>query len=216
MGIPAIWTIDRIGRRGLLLIGFPLMSLFLFWTGFSFYIDPTNPESSPRLAMVAMGTYLHCMAYSPTAGPVPFTYSAESFPLAHRTIGMTWAVAICWFFNGVLSLTFPALTTAFTNTGAFCWYAAWNLFGAVYTYFLLPETSSLTLEELDAVFSVTNARHASFYAKKLPWYLRRALKGKVGKTGPVEYSDYLYVHERLSREEREALGGTFAPAAAGH
>lgn len=73
LALPAIWTIDLVGRRGLLLIGFPLMSIFLFWTGFSFYI----PEGSGRTAMVALGTYLHCMSYSPTEGPVPFTYSAE-------------------------------------------------------------------------------------------------------------------------------------------
>lgn len=71
--IPAIFTIDTLGRRGLLLIGFPLMGLFLFWTGFSFYI----PEGTARIAMVALGTYLHCCAYSPSMGPVPFTYSSE-------------------------------------------------------------------------------------------------------------------------------------------
>lgn len=73
MALPAIWTIDIVGRRGLLLIGFPLMSIFLFWTGFSFYI----PEGNAQIAMIALGTYLHCMAYSPTEGPVPFTYSSE-------------------------------------------------------------------------------------------------------------------------------------------
>ena len=71
--LPAIWTIDTLGRRGLLLIGFPLMGIFLFWTGFSFYID----GGDARIAMVALGTYLHCVAYSPSMGPVPFTYSSE-------------------------------------------------------------------------------------------------------------------------------------------
>jgi hypothetical protein len=51
-------------------------------------------------------------------------------------------------FNFILSLTWPALVAAFTPTGAFGWYAAWNLFGWVFCYFLLPETKNLTLEEL--------------------------------------------------------------------
>lgn len=54
MALPAIWTIDIVGRRGLLLIGFPLMGIFLFWTAFSFYI----PAGDAKIAMVALGTYL--------------------------------------------------------------------------------------------------------------------------------------------------------------
>ncbi|PWN50170.1 hypothetical protein IE53DRAFT_362588 [Violaceomyces palustris] len=208
MGFPGIWTIDRIGRRGLLMIGFPLMSIFLFWTAFSFYI----PQKTARVAMIALGTYLHCMAYSPTEGPVPFTYSSESFPLSHRTIGMTWAVSVCWFFNGVLSLTFPAMNAALTPTGAFSWYAVWNIFGLVYTYFLLPETAKLTLEELNGVFSVSNKDHASYYYRKLPYYVRKHVFREKG----VPEFEVLYEHERLSLEERRARGGTLAPVAAGH
>jgi len=37
--------------------------------------------------------------YSPGAGPVPFTYSAEAFPLYIRDLGMSWATAICWLFK---------------------------------------------------------------------------------------------------------------------
>lgn len=92
----------------------------------------------------------------------------------------------CWGFNFILSLTWPALVEAFTPTGAFCWYAAWNLFGWVYAYFFLPETVSprltsckeltltrlqknLTLEELDTVFNVGNRQISKYYAQKLPW-----------------------------------------------
>ena len=75
---------------------------------------------------------------------------------------MSWAVSVCWFFNGVLSLTWPPLLRAFTSQGAFYYYAAWNLFGFVTVFFFLPETKGLTLEELDAVFSVSNRKHASY------------------------------------------------------
>lgn len=37
--------------------------------------------------------------YSPGEGPVPFTYSAEAFPLYIRDLGMSWATAICWLFK---------------------------------------------------------------------------------------------------------------------
>jgi hypothetical protein len=114
--------------------------------------------------------YVFMACYSPGEGPVPFTYSAEAFPLHLRDVGMSFATAgktpytqtpcethtdlqtVCWGFNFILSLTWPALVEAFTAQGAFGWYAAWNFFGWVYCYFLLPETKNLTLEELDTVF----------------------------------------------------------------
>lgn len=73
--LPAVYTIDTFGRRNLLLTTFPLMSIFLFWTGFSFWIEDTQT----RTAMVATGIYLFMIVYSPGEGPVPFTYSAEAF-----------------------------------------------------------------------------------------------------------------------------------------
>ncbi|GAA5845299.1 hypothetical protein JCM9279_004834 [Rhodotorula babjevae] len=64
MAAPAVWTIDTFSRRNLLLTTFPMMSVFLLLAGMGFFIQ----EGSS-------------MAYSPGEGPVPFTYSAEAFPL---------------------------------------------------------------------------------------------------------------------------------------
>lgn len=78
-------------------------------------------------------------------------------------------------FNFILSLTWPALVKAFTEQGAFGWYAGWNFFGWIYCYFLLPETKNLTLEELDTVFDVGNRQFASYYRAKLPWYVQKKI-----------------------------------------
>ncbi|TGJ85376.1 hypothetical protein E0Z10_g3390 [Xylaria hypoxylon] len=148
--IPAFYTIDTFGRRKLLLTTFPLMAIFLFYTGFSFYI----PAGTARIANVALGIYLFGVVYSPGEGPVPFTYSAEAYPLYIRPFGMSLATATTWFFNAVVSITWPALVQAWTNAGAFSWYAAWNIVGWVLVLLFLPETKEKTLEELDAVFDV--------------------------------------------------------------
>ncbi|KAK7700410.1 hypothetical protein SLS64_011018 [Diaporthe eres] len=169
--LPAFYTIDTFGRRNLLLVTFPLMALALTFTAFSFYI----PEGTGRLACVATGIYLFAAVYSPGAGPVPFTYCAEAFPLHIRDIGMSSATAVTWGFNFIISFTWPRLMSSFTPTGAFMWYAGWNVFGFVVAYFFLPETKSLTLEELDTVFAVRNRDHAQYYAKKAPWYANKYL-----------------------------------------
>lgn len=169
--LPAFYTIDTFGRRNLLLVTFPLMSLSLIFTGFSFYI----PEGTARLACIATGIYIFAAVYSPGAGPVPFTYCAEAFPLHIRDIGMSSATAVTWGFNFIISFSWPSMSDAFTPTGAFLWYACWNLFGFVVAYFFLPETKNLTLEELDSVFSVRNRDHAKYYTSKMPWYVNKYL-----------------------------------------
>jgi MFS family permease len=178
--IPAIYTIDTFGRRNLLLTTFPLMGICLLWCGMSFYLptffDPEADEQRPtpaRLGSIAAAIYTFMAVYSPGEGPVPFTYSAEAFPLHLRDVGMSFATATCWGFNFILSLTWPALVAAFGEQGAFGWYAAWNFFGWVYCYFLLPETKNLTLEELDTVFDVGNRQFAGYYSEKLPWYMKK-------------------------------------------
>ncbi|KAF9884237.1 hypothetical protein FE257_001969 [Aspergillus nanangensis] len=169
--LPAVYTIDTFGRRNLLLTTFPLMALFLLFTGFSFYI----PDLTPRTACVATGIYLYMIVYSPGEGPVPFTYSAEAFPLYIRDVGMSFATATTWGFNFVVSLTWLPLQEAFTVQGAFCWYAAWNVFGWVFCYFCLPETKALSLEELDQVFSLPTREHAAHYRAMLPYYVKKYL-----------------------------------------
>ncbi|KAL1623784.1 hypothetical protein SLS54_004245 [Diplodia seriata] len=176
----AVYTIDTFGRRNLLLTTFPLMGIFLLFCGFSFWI-PDNADGSvsdSRIGCVAAAIFLFMVVYSPGEGPVPFTYSAEAFPLYIRDTGMSFATATTWGFNFILSLTWPALVEAFQPQGAFGWYAGWNFVGWIYCYFLLPETKNLTLEELDTVFSVGNREHAQYYARKLPWYLNKYILRK--------------------------------------
>lgn len=122
--IPAIYTIDTFGRRNLLLTTFPIMALCLLFTGFSFYV-PDTPEpdnySPLRVGLIATGIYLFMAVYSPGEGPVPFTYSAEAFPLYIRDTGMSFATATCWGFNFIISFTWPGLLGAFGPQGAFGW-----------------------------------------------------------------------------------------------
>lgn len=81
---------------------------------------------------------------------------------------MSFATAVCWGFNFILALCWPAQVAAFTTQGAFSWYAAWNLFGFAFTWFCLPETKERPLEELDAVFSIRTGDHARYHWQKLP------------------------------------------------
>ncbi|KAF5335655.1 hypothetical protein D9611_009677 [Ephemerocybe angulata] len=168
---PAVWTIDTFGRRNLLLFTFPNMAWTLLAAGFCFFIPDSN---SARIPLIAFFIFLFCAFYSPGEGPVPFTYSAEVFPLTHREMGMSWAVATCLFWAAVLSLTFPRLLSAFGPVGAFGFYAGLNVVAFVLIFFLLPETKQRTLEELDYVFAVPMRKHAKYQVTEfLPYWIRR-------------------------------------------
>lgn len=151
--------------------------------------------------MVTTGMYLFEVFYSPGEGPVPFTYSAEAFPLNVREVGMSWATATTWCFNFILSFTWPFLRRAFQPQGAFGWYAGWCVVAWFLVLLFVPETKGmisslrrhlvcklcnryadtvvfrfknkeLTLEELDQVFSVPTLKHASYQIKNATWHFR--------------------------------------------
>ncbi|KAK2748615.1 hypothetical protein FQN55_004168 [Onygenales sp. PD_40] len=187
--IPAVYTIDTFGRRNLLLTTFPLMGLFLLFTGFSFWI-PTDGSETMRNAhtgCVALGIYLFGIVYSPGEGPVPFTYSAEAYPLYVRAYGMSLATATTWFFNFLLAITWPSLQEAFRPQGAFGWYAGWNIVGFVLVLLFMPETKGKTLEELDQVFSVPTAVHAKWGVGELGYVLRKYVLRQKGVRRVVLY-----------------------------
>jgi MFS family permease len=182
---PAVWTIDTFGRRTLLLFTFPNMCWTLLAAGFCFYI----PESSnAHLGMIAFFVYLFDIFYSPGEGPVPFTYSAEVFPLSHREVGMSWAVATNNFWAAVLALTLPRMLRAFGSTGTFGFYAGLNFIAFWMIFFWLPETKQRTLEELDYVFAVPTRTHMKFQVSEVaPYWINTYILRKKGLKEPQLY-----------------------------
>lgn len=81
-GLPAVFLIDKWGRRKLLLLTFPFMALCLALVAIG------SIPSVSKNALVLVGMYLFAAFYSPGEGPVPFVYAAESFPQATRDLGM--------------------------------------------------------------------------------------------------------------------------------
>ncbi|KAI8684559.1 MFS domain-containing protein [Fusarium falciforme] len=168
---PAVWTIDTFGRRSLLLFTFPQMAWTLLAAGLCTLIPGTG---GAHLGLVAMFVYLFAAFYSPGEGPVPYAYSAEVFPLSHREVGMSWAVATCLFWAAVLSITFPLMLDRLHAIGAFGLYSGFNFIALIMIFLWLPETKQRTLEELDYIFAVPTRVFMKYQVTKaLPWWIRR-------------------------------------------
>lgn len=192
---PAVFTIDTYGRRALLLFTFPNMAWTLLTAGLCFLLPD---GSTKQLACVALFVYLFAAFYSPGEGPVPFTYSAEVFPLSHREVGMSWAVATCLGWAAVLSITFPRMLHAMTPTGAFGFYAGLNVTALVMIFLWMPETKQRTLEELDYIFAVPTRRHMSYQTKTaLPYWFKRYILRKDVKLEPLYHFDHIATAEEI-------------------
>ena len=183
------------------LTGLPNLDMFwpLLAAGFCFYMDEDNKA---RLPLIALFIYIFDAFYSPGQGPVPFTYSAEVFPLSHREIGMSWAVATNNFWATILSLTFPYMLRQLKPQGAFGFYAGLNICALLMVFSWMQEVSYLetssrklcawasvvlpmkltilatqtkqrSLEELDYVFAVPTRTHMKFqWGTVLPWWIK--------------------------------------------
>ncbi|KAF7561174.1 hypothetical protein G7046_g2991 [Stylonectria norvegica] len=169
---PAFWTIDTFGRRTLLLFTFPNMAWTLLAAGLCTLID--KDAGDVRTGLICLFVFMFAMFYSPGEGPVPFTYSAEVYPLSHRETGMGFAVATCLFWAAILGTSFPFLLSQLGTVGAFGLYAGFNAVAFVMIFFWVPETKQRTLEELDWVFAVPVRKFASYQLRQaLPYFFKR-------------------------------------------
>jgi MFS family permease len=201
---PAFWTIDTFGRRSLLLFTFPQMTWTLLAAGLCTLLSQeTDSQRTTRTALVALFVYLFAAFYSPGEGPVPFTYSAEVFPLSHREVGMGFAVATCLFWAAVLGITFPFLLESASTVGAFGCYAGFNVVAFIMIFFFVPETKQRTLEELDYVFAVPTWQFARYQlTQALPWWFKRwVLFQRKAELKPLYQFDQ---EKRRAREQETA------------
>ncbi|KAF2246030.1 MFS transporter [Trematosphaeria pertusa] len=201
---PAVWTIDTFGRRGLLLFTFPNMFWTLLTAGMCYYIPKESPA---HMGLIALFVYLFGAFYSPGEGPVPFTYSAEVFPLSHREVGMSWAVATNNFWAAVLSLTLPRMLKVMRPQGVFGFYAGLNVVALVMIFLWMPETKQRTLEELDYIFAVPTRTHMNYQVKQnLPWWFKTYVLRRKGLKKPqlYKFDEEVVAHSKTALSDTKA------------
>ena len=146
--ILAILTVDKFGRRPLMIIGALVMALSMFILGTTFYTHNVGMGS-----LVCMLVYTAGFAMS--WGPVCWVLLSEIFPNSIRSMVMSVAVASQWISNFLVSWTFPMLDknetlTAMFNHGFSYWiYGLMGVLAAIFIWKMVPETTGKSLEEME-------------------------------------------------------------------
>jgi len=149
--VVAILSVDKFGRKPLLIIGAIGMSIAMFALGTAFFLDKLGV-----LALVFMLLYVASFAVS--WGPVVWVMLSEMFPNKIRGKAMSIAVAAQWISNYIVSWTFPMmdkntyLTEAFHHGFSYWVYGAMSAIAAIIVWKYIPETKEKTLEDLESIW----------------------------------------------------------------
>ncbi len=146
--IIAVKTVDKYGRKPLMIIGALGMAIAMLSLGFVFFTGATG-----YLALFCMMLYVASFAMS--WGPVAWVLLAEIFPNKIRGKALAIAVAAQWISNYLVSVTFPMmndnsyLTEKFNNGFAYWIYGIMSLIAMFFIMKYVPETKGKTLEEME-------------------------------------------------------------------
>ena len=142
----ALYSIDKAGRKPLLMISSGLMAFCQLALGAAFLLHP------PPAALV-LGIMLLCVAsFAIGMGPGVWVMLSEIFPTRIRGRAMSLATVALWVACTVLTMTFLTLTQYLSPTGAFWIYSSMCVVTFVIVWRVAPETKGRTLEEIERLW----------------------------------------------------------------
>jgi SP family galactose:H+ symporter-like MFS transporter len=143
--ILAMYLIDRIGRRRLLVAGFLGTGITMLAIALAVVYSTLIPSW-----VVIAALLLYIAAFAISVGPLPFVLMSEIFPLRARAEGMSMASISNWGFNFMVVFTFPVMLAGPGLAFTFTIFAIICLSGVVFTLRRVPETTGHSLEEIEA------------------------------------------------------------------
>ena len=152
--VVAIWLVDRVGRRVLLLTGLAGMCISLCTLATAFLLG--TGAILGWLTAASLAAYVGFFAIG--LGPVFWLLISEIFPLAIRGRGMSAATIANWVANLVVALTFLRLVDLLGRPGVFFAYAALTAGAFLFARALVPETKGLSLEAVETLWEKRAAK----------------------------------------------------------
>jgi len=138
----AMFTVDKWGRKKLMVMGSIGLAVTYILLGSAFYFQ-LKGIAVLSLVVIAIGIYAMSLA------PITWVILSEIFPNRIRGAAMAMATFALWIACFILTYTFPLLNKSFGAAGTFWVYAGICLLGFIFILKKLPETKGKSLEEIE-------------------------------------------------------------------
>ena len=140
--VVALYTIEKWGRRTLILLGAGGLGLIYLTLGTCYFFE-VKGFAMVCLVVAAISTY------AMTLGPVTWTLLAEIFPNRIRGIAMATCTFALWVGCCTLTFSFPSMNAALGSSGTFWIYSGICICAFIFLYRRCPETKGKSLEQLE-------------------------------------------------------------------
>ncbi len=138
----ALYTIEKWGRRTLMLIGAGGLGLIYLILGTCYFMEVKG-------VMMVVLVVTAISVYAMTLGPVTWTLLAEIFPNQVRGVAMAVCTFALWVGCCTLTFSFPSMNAALGSSGTFWIYSSICLCAFIFLWRRCPETKGKTLEQLE-------------------------------------------------------------------
>jgi sugar porter (SP) family MFS transporter len=155
--LPALFLIDKIGRRPLLLSGAAgtFISLVIVGGIIGGYGDTLKDHPAAGWTGIAF-VYIYDVNFSYSWAPIGWVLPSEIYNIGNRSKAMSLTTSSTWMCNFIIGLVTPDMLESI-GYGTYLFFAAFALIAFFFTWFVIPETKGKSLEEMDAVFGDTTA-----------------------------------------------------------
>eukprot|EP00250_Pteridium_aquilinum_P009641 c18819_g1_i1 orf=105-1568(+) len=147
MTLLAVWKVDKVGRRPLLMGGVGVLTLSLFLLASYYAFIP----GVSAFAVVAL--FLYVGAYQVSFGPMGWLLLSEIFPLRTRGWASSFTLFINFSANAVVTFSFSPLREAIGTAAMFAVFGAMGVIALLFIILRVPETKGLSLEEIETKFA---------------------------------------------------------------
>ena len=143
--VVAMFTVDKYGRRPLLLIGTMGMGVSFLVVGLSFLFPALSSYG------VLIGLVLFIVFFAISIGPIPWLYISEVFPTRIRGTAVAVATNVLWISNFLVAQFFPWMIENLKGNSYFI-FSAICFITFIFVWFMIDETKGKSLEEIEEVW----------------------------------------------------------------
>lgn len=161
----AIFLVDRVGRKPILLTGSVLMTLSLGMMAISFMFATTDASGAVSLpapwgpiALIAANVFV--IGFGASWGPLVWVLLGEIFPSRIRGKALGVAAGAQWIANFLITISFPAMS-ALSLPLTYGMYAVFAALSFIYVAWRVPETKGMDIEQTETLFVRKGSRAAA-------------------------------------------------------